>query len=176
MMHAFYLLFFAAILCSGCAEKAPLQPKILVYDMHGVEGLADGSARLTQPVATIQDPIVLREFKRVENATRPDKSTKQPQPTPNGNWIVLVGRREDNSEELALWLFADGEVLWRYGPLRRIGDAAVLPPKPVSGGGAHFLAKLVAEKLRKTAPSTLTPYDLLHDADVFGPKGTARTL
>lgn len=157
----------ACLLLTGCSDSE--HKHLLVFSFSNAKAVSQAKLDFGKAVAEIIDPKVLRAFDECVTSSTPTKATKQPVPMANGNWIVICrGNRE--SKGVALHIFADGQVSWRYENALVINGALQITGDATNQVQSTLLARLVADRLRQTIPDVVKPYDLLNSGDPFAKK------
>lgn len=164
MRYILQLCMVTCLLLASCSASD--QNRLLVYAFSNAKAVSQTELDFGKPVAEIVDRNVLTAFDDCVKASTPTKETKQPVHVANGNWIVICyGDR--GAKEVALHIFADGQIGWRYENVLIINDILQIKRDASNQVKCTRLAKLVADRLRQTLPDIVKPYDLLNSGDPF---------
>lgn len=101
----------ACLLLAGCSASE--DGRLLVFSFNSAKAISQTELGFGKAVAEITDPKVLAAFDECVERSAPTKETRQPVPVANGNWIVIC-RGDRESKRIALHIFADGQISWRY--------------------------------------------------------------
>lgn len=154
----------ACLLLAGCSASE--HGRLLVFSFNSAKAISQTELGFGKAVVEITDPKVLAAFDECVERSTPTKETRQPVPVANGNWIVIC-RGDRESKRIALHIFADGQISWRYENALVINGVLQIKGEATNQVHCATLAKMVAERLRQTVPDIVKPYDLLNTGDPF---------
>ncbi len=166
-MNYLRLFAFVFVACVGCVGNTKTSSQVLVYDMATLKMRPDGSRVLSKSVCVLSSTKIQNKFDKTVGRVCPNKANDHPSPSPNANWLIVLGKNSKTNQDVAFWLFAAGGALWRYDQIGKSQGDYVLPPRPSCEGHSEDLAKAVAEELRQINPLYAKSYDIMHDPDPF---------
>jgi hypothetical protein len=138
-----------------------------VYSFANAEGSEEAGLELGTHIAEIKEAKVVAAFDECVRGSHPTHATKPPLPVANANWIVIC---RGDAQGVALHIFADGQIGWRYENAQVIEDVLRVKGSASNQLQTGQLAKLVVEQLRRTVPEVVRPYDMLNSNDPFTDK------
>ena len=148
----------------GCKEQSSNDKSVLyIYSMQKGRILPTGEPRLESCIAKVSHPDVLREFQRLELASRPMATTLPLRSILGTGWIVIASP----DLKVAFWLYAEGELFSRYDSAKFDNGVLILPKSSTNKRDAKILAALIAKIVRDVSPESMEQYDMFHHTDPF---------
>lgn len=164
MKYIVQLLLVTCLFRTICSASE--HERLQVYAFSNAKAISQTELAFGKAVAQITDPKVLAAFDECVRVSTPTKEAKQPVPVANGNWIVVC-RGNKEVKGVALHIFADGQIGWRYENAIVINGVLQVKGDATNQVRCSSLAKVIADQLRQAVPDVVKPYDLLNSGDPF---------